>query len=86
MKYGLKKDILVMKKRQFDRDVQLLRDQTKLKSLRAEHTNKVTLSKQCRALLQSMEKTVHNKQQERTSKINSVHEVLNKKNSNRENR
>ena len=43
MKDCLKKDILVLKKRFFDRDVQLKRDNTKLKTLRTEHTSKTTL-------------------------------------------
>ena len=71
MKDFLKKDILVLKKRFFDRDVTLKRESTKLKSLRTEHTSKNTLSNKCKNLLVSMEKTVHHKQLERTSKIHS---------------
>ena len=50
----LKKDILVLKKRYFDKDVELMRDKTKLKSLRTEHTNKIKLSKRCREMLDTM--------------------------------
>ena len=73
MRDCLKKDILVLKKRYFDRDVLLKRDNTKLKSLRTEHTSKTFLSKKCKNLLESMERTVHHKFLERTSKIQSVH-------------
>lgn len=62
MKDTLKKDILVLKKRFLDRDIELARDKTKLKSIRIEHSNKIKLSKQCRTMLESVERTVNSKQ------------------------
>ena len=56
-----KSDILILKKRYFDKDVKLMREKTKIKSLRSEATNKVQLSKRCREMLNSMEKTVTDK-------------------------
>lgn len=86
MKDGLKKDILVLKKRFFDRDVELMRDKTKLKTLRTDHENKIKLSKRCRAMLDTMGETVQHKQLERSSKIHSLHEVINKKQMNQRNK
>lgn len=51
LKDKLKKDLLTLKKRYFDKDVILMRDKTKLSTVRTEHTNKIKLSKKCRAML-----------------------------------
>ena len=56
-----------------------MREKTKIKSLRTEAASKIQLSKRCQEMLNSMEKTVTSKLVERTSKINTVHEVLTKK-------
>ena len=79
MKNNLKSDILILKKRYFDKDVILMRDRTKLKSLRTEASSKTQLSLRCREMLSSMEKAFNGKQIERNDKINSIHEVINKK-------
>lgn len=75
----LKHDILILKKRGFDRDILLRKDTTKLRSLRNEEFNKTRLSYRCKDMLQSIEKTVNHKQIERRSKINSFYDVLNRR-------
>jgi hypothetical protein len=79
MMHNLKRDIITLKKRYFDLDVVLNRDNTKLKSLKSEAFNKLKLGQSCRKMLESVEKTVVEKQRERSIKINSFHEVLSKK-------
>lgn len=51
LKDVLKHDVLVLKKRYFDKDVRLMRDNTKLKTLRTEHESKCKLSKRCKEML-----------------------------------
>lgn len=48
MKDVVKHDLLILKKRYFDLDVKLMRDSTKLKTLKNEHESKMKLSKRCR--------------------------------------
>lgn len=48
LKDTVKHDLLVLKKRYFDKDVTLMRETTKLKSIRLEHETKMKLSKRCR--------------------------------------
>ena len=50
-----------MKKRYFDKDVRLMREKTKIKSLKTEAASKIQLSKRCQEMLTSMEKTVTSK-------------------------
>ena len=82
MQDRLKKDILVMKKRNFDKDSRLKKESIKLRTLRQEEFNKTKLSYKCRDMLQSIERTVASKQNERTTKINSFYDVLNKRHQN----
>lgn len=86
LKDVLKRDIIVMKKRFFDKDVELMRDKTKLASIRTEHTNKIKLSKRCRLMLDTVERTTEEMHLERSSKINSFCEVLARKQTNQHNR
>ena len=48
IKDNSKHDVLVLKKRYFDKDVRLMRDNTKLRTIRTEHDSKVKLSQRCR--------------------------------------
>lgn len=48
MKDVVKHDLLILKKRYFDLDVKLMRDSTKLKTLKNEYESKMKLSKRCR--------------------------------------
>ena len=50
----VKTDLLVLKKRYFDMDVKLMRDSTKLRTLKTEHESKMKLSKRCRDMLDSV--------------------------------
>ena len=50
----LKHDILIIKKRNFDRDVVLKHERTKIKSLRNDDFHKTQLSYKCRDMLQSV--------------------------------
>ena len=79
MQDRLKKDMLVMKKRNFDKDLWLRKDKVKVRTLRQDEFNKTKLSFKCRDMLQSIERTVHSKQQERTQKINTFYDALNRK-------
>lgn len=79
LKDTVKHDLLVLKKRYFDKDVKLMRESTKLKTLKTEHDSKLKLSKRCREMLDSVEKSVQVKQLERTTKIQSFCDVLSKK-------
>ncbi len=54
MKDVVKHDLLVLKKRYFDKDVALMRENTKLKTLKTEHDSKIKLSKRCREMLESV--------------------------------
>ena len=78
----LKKDILIIKKRNFDKDVALKKGSVKARTLRQEDFNKTKLSFKCRDMLHSIERTVVNKQHERTGKINSFYDALNKRHQN----
>ena len=53
-----------------------------MRTLRQEEFNKTKLSYKCRDMLQSIERTVASKQNERTTKINSFYDVLNKRHQN----
>jgi hypothetical protein len=86
IKENVKSNLLVLKKRYFDKDVRLMRDSTKLRTLRTDHDSKIKLSRRCREMLESVEKTVYSTQIERTTKIQSFCDVLNRKQANRENR
>lgn len=48
LKETTKADILLLKKRYFDKDIRLMRENTKLKSLRTEAATKTQLSKRCK--------------------------------------
>lgn len=48
IKDTVKHDLLVLKKRYFDKDVKLMRESTKLRTLKTEHESKMKLSKRCR--------------------------------------
>lgn len=50
----LKKDILLMKKRNFDKDLALKKDKIKVKTLKQDDFNKTKLSYKCRDMLQSI--------------------------------
>lgn len=54
MKDVVKHDLLVLKKRYFDKDVALMRENTKLRTLKTEHDSKIKLSKRCREMLESV--------------------------------
>ena len=82
MESRLKKDILILRKRNFDSDLRLKKDGVKLKTLRQEEFNKTRLSFRCRDMLQSVEKTVYKKKAERNSKINTFYDALNKREDN----
>lgn len=82
MQKRLKKDILVMKKRNFDKEAMLKKGNIKAKTLRQEEFTKTKLSYKCRDMLQSIERTVTSKQQERTTKINSFYDALNRRHQN----
>jgi hypothetical protein len=76
MEERLKQDILVMRKRNFDKDGALRKEAVKLRGLRQEEFNKTKLSYRCRDMLESIERTVGSKQAERTAKIHSLYDVL----------
>lgn len=78
----LKKDILVIKKRNFDKDYLLKKESIKVKTLKQDEFNKTKLSYKCRDMLQSIERAVVTKQQERTTKINSFYDALNRRHQN----
>lgn len=82
LEHRLKKDILVMKKRNFDQDSRLKKENIKLKTLRQDDFNKTKLSYKCRDMLQSIERAVTTKQNERTTKINSFYDALNRRHQN----
>ena len=69
----------MLKKRNFDSDVRLKKDGVKLKTLRQEEFNKTKLSFRCRDMLQSVEKSVMKKKVERSSKIMSFYDALNRR-------
>jgi len=69
----LKHDILVIKKRNFDKDLALKQDRTRIKSLKNDDFYKTQLSHKCRGMLQSVEKAVINKQYERNTKLNTFY-------------
>lgn len=71
-----------MRKRNYDHDLSLKKDNIKLKTLRQEEFNKTKISYRCKDMLESIEKTVTNKQNERTSKINSIYDALNRRHDN----
>jgi len=50
----LKHDILVVKKRNFDKDVKLNQDKVKVKTLKYDDFHKTQLSYKCRDMLQSV--------------------------------
>ena len=50
----LKKDILILKKRNFDKDLVLKKGSVKVKTLRQDDFNKTKLSYKCRDMLQSI--------------------------------
>ena len=78
----LKKDILILKKRNFDKDVALKKGSVKVKTLRQDDFNKTKLSFKCRDMLQSIERTVMSKQHERNNKINTFYDALNRRHEN----
>lgn len=82
MEGRLKADILVLKKRNFDLDYSLKKEGVKLRTLRQDEFTKTRLSSRCKDMLQSIEKTVISKQNERTTKINSFYDALNRKHEN----
>lgn len=75
----LKKDLLVLKKRNFDKDLMLKKGSVKVRTLRQDDFNKTKLSYKCRDMLQSIERTVTSKQYERNNKINSFYDALNRR-------
>ena len=75
----LKKDLLVLKKRNFDKDQMLKKGSVKIRTLRQDDFNKTKLSYKCRDMLQSIERTVTSKQYERNNKINSFYDALNRR-------
>lgn len=54
MESRLKQDILVARKRNYDRDLMLKKDNVKLKSLRQDEFNKTKISYRCRDMLESI--------------------------------
>lgn len=75
----LKKDLLVLKKRNFDKDLMLKKGSVKVRTLRQDDFNKTKLSYKCRDMLQSIERTVTSKQYERNNKINTFYDALNRR-------
>ena len=75
----LKKDLLVLKKRNFDKDQMLKKGSVKIRTLRQDDFNKTKLSYKCRDMLQSIERTVTSKQYERNNKINTFYDALNRR-------
>ena len=75
----LKKDLLVLKKRNFDKDHMLKKGSVKIRTLRQDDFNKTKLSYKCRDMLQSIERTVTSKQYERNNKINTFYDALNRR-------
>ena len=71
-----------MKKRNFDKDSFLKKDKIKLKTLRQEDFSKNKLSYKCRDMLQSIERAVTSKQNERSNKINTFYDALNRRHQN----
>jgi hypothetical protein len=82
MKDNIKKDLLVLRKRHLDLDVRLMRNRIKLRTVMIEHESKVKLSKRCKLMLNSVEKSVNQKQLESRNKIQSFCDVLNRKHAN----
>ena len=71
-----------MKKRNFDLDLALKKDKIKVRTLKQDDFNKTKLNYKCRDMLQSVERTVIHKQYERTSKINTFYDALNRRHQN----
>lgn len=71
-----------MKKKKFDKDSFLKKDKIKLKTLRQEDFSKNKLSYKCRDMLQSIERAVTSKQNERSNKINTFYDALNRRHQN----
>lgn len=82
MEDRLKHDILILKKRNFDKDYALKKEHVKARTLRHDEFNKTRITSQCKTMLQSIEKTVMQKQMQRTTKINSFYDVLHRKHDN----
>lgn len=68
-----------MKKRTFDKDIHLNKNGVKVRTLRQDDFNKTKLSYKCRGMLQSIERTVIGKQQERNNKIGTYYDALNRR-------
>ena len=75
----LKKDILLFKKSCFESNIQIVRNHNKQKSLTIQYENTKKLTSTCRSLIQSVDKSVNSKQIERYDKLNSFHEIINRK-------
>lgn len=58
MRSNSKLDLLVYKKRCFDLDVKMMRENTKLRNLRKDHDSQIKLSRRCKQMASSVEKNV----------------------------
>ena len=75
----LKHDILLYKKNCFEANIKIVRNHNRVKALtgQVESSNKVSTN--CKSLIYSIDKKIAEKQTERSDKINSYYEILNKK-------
>ncbi len=69
-----------MKKRNFDKDVRLKKDSVRVRTLRQDDFNKTKLSFKCRQMLQSIQRAVVDKSYQRSDKINTFYDALNRRN------
>jgi hypothetical protein len=75
----IKHDLLILKKKEFDRNMKQTKDCSKFRVIKNEFETKINLKRRCRELLGSVEKEVRMKQIERTTKIQSFYDVLSRK-------
>lgn len=74
-----KQDNIIMKKRIFDMELELSKCRSRFRSTLNDATNKRKIDEQCQKMMQSMERVVEFEKQKRELRINSIQEVINKK-------
>jgi exonuclease VII small subunit len=86
IKDTIKHDLLILKKKHFDMNMKQTKGSNKFKVIQSEYETKIGLKKRCSELLTSVEKDVRVKQIERTAKIQSFYDVIDKKEVGQQNR
>lgn len=79
MQDTIKHDNIVMKKRIFDTELELTKCRTRFRSTLNDATNKRKIDQQCQKMLQSMERVVEFERQKRQHNIDSIEEVIQRK-------